>query len=216
MPTHADVRVHALAPVIGLDVDGTIADYYEHFRWFCELYLQRPVPKPDWALVDEFNEVLGIDKGTYRDVKLAYRQGGMKRSIPPLDSMVRAMVQELRQLGVQVWICTTRPWQRLDNIDPDTRFWLDRNVGRVDGLIYGEEKYEDLIDHAGMHRILGVIDDLPENIVYAQRLGLRAAIRAGAHNAQWRELHTTEHGVNIPVAYSSVDIYNIVKQWKAL
>ena len=112
----------------------------------------------------------------------------MKRCIPPLDEGLRHFIPQIRaRLGVQIWICTTRPWQRLDNIDPDTQFWLGRNVGRVDGVIYGEDKYEDLIDLVGKDRILGVIDDLPENIRRAGSLGLRSAIYSGDHNKFWRE-----------------------------
>lgn len=177
-------RVHPLAPVVALDIDGTLGDYYEHFRWFSELYLQRPVVA-DWSApgMTEFSDALGLDKNVYRDIKLAYRQGGMKRCLPALDREVNRLVPRIRtNLGAQVWICTTRPWQRLDNIDPDTQFWINRHLGRVDGVIYGEEKYQDLIDIVGKDRILGVVDDLPENCRAAVDLGLRYAMRDGEHN----------------------------------
>src|SRR5690606_23842696 len=104
---------HPLAPVVGLDIDGTLADYYAHFKWFAELYLQEKLPEADWSATSEFNEALGLDKHTYRDIKLAYRQGGMKRSIPPIDDGVGWLVPTLRRdLGLRVFICTTRPWQR--------------------------------------------------------------------------------------------------------
>lgn len=208
-------RVHPLAPVVGVDIDGTLADYYGHFRWFSSLYLQRPVPEPVWAFTDEFNEALQIDKEEYRQIKLAYRQGGMKRSIPLIDPYVGPVIEQIRLDGIQVWICTTRPWNRLDNIDPDTRFWIERNLGRVDGVIYGEEKYDDLIDIVGKERVLGVIDDLPENIERAERLGLRAMIRSGGHNAHWRgEVDGGRAAeVRTPIARSTMDFYNKVKEW---
>lgn len=202
------MRLHPLAPVVGLDVDGTLADYYEHMRWFAELYLQRPV-RLDWdfAPTAEFSDALQLDKKTYRDIKLAYRQGGMKRSIPVLDSR-GTMVKAIRAGGIQVWITTTRPWQRLDNIDPDTQFWLNRNLGRVDGVIYGEEKYMDLIDIVGEDRILGVVDDLPENVVSAMSLGLNAALAVGEHNAAFRSVRK-----NIPLVNSAADLGSIVFGW---
>lgn len=202
------MRLHPLAPVVGLDVDGTLADYYEHMRWFAELYLQRPV-SIDWGFAPtaEFSDALQLDKKTYRDIKLAYRQGGMKRSIPVLDDR-GAMVKAIRAAGIQVWITTTRPWQRLDNIDPDTQFWLNRNLGRVDGVIYGEEKYMDLVDIVGQDRILGVVDDLPENVVAAMSLGLKAALAYGEHNAGFRSVRP-----NIPLVKSAADLGNIVFKW---
>lgn len=181
------MRVHPLAPVVGFDIDGTLGDYYEHFRWFAQLYTQTKLTV-DWSETDEFSEALGLSKEEYRQIKLAYRQGGMKRCLPVLNRQEsQELIPAIRRRGIQVWITTTRPWQRLDNIDPDTQFWINQNFGRVDGVIYGAEKYEDLIDIVGQDRILGIFDDLPENIVRAQQLNLNAAIRAGDHNERWRE-----------------------------
>lgn len=190
------MRLHPLAPVIAVDIDGTIGDYYEHFRWFAELYLQRKV-EAKWEFSDsaEFSEALNISKDVYRDIKLAYRQGGMKRSLPAFSGAGRT-IQDIRKLGIQIWICTTRPWQRLDNIDPDTQFWINHNIGRVDGVIYGEHKYLDLIDIVGKDRIVGVFDDLPENIIIAKSHGLNAAIRSGGHNIAFRKIHTEIPAIN--------------------
>ena len=207
------MRVHPNAPVLALDVDGTIADYYAHFKWFAELYLQTEL-SVDWTGTEEFSEALGLDLSVYRQIKLAYRQGGMKRCIPKLDQDLSEVIPQVRsQLGAQIWICTTRPWQRLDNIDPDTQFWLQRNVGRVDGVIYGEDKYEDLLDLVGKDRILGVVDDLPTNIRKAGALGLRSAIYAGDHNAEWRR--AVSPGVTSVVS-SSVGILDMTEEWLRL
>lgn len=181
------MRLPANAPVVAIDIDGTIADYYKHFQWFAEIYLQKTLNcEFNREYRGEFNEALGLDKDVYRAIKLAYRQGGMKRSIKPFENAGN-VIRNIRSLGVQVWICTTRPWNRLDNIDPDTTFWLNNNVGRVDGVIYGEDKYRDLIDIVGKDRILGVLDDLPENYATAQSLGLSASLMAGPHNEWFRE-----------------------------
>jgi hypothetical protein len=185
-------RLHPLAPVVGLDIDGTLGEYYEHFSWFASLYLQRVI-RPSWNSHEqmEFSDALDLPKDVYRQIKLAYRQGGMKRCLPMVpgaDELVRWL---RRDCGVQVWICTTRPWNRLDNIDPDTQFWIDRNLGRVDGVIYGEEKYHDLIDCVGMERVIGVIDDLPENFLLAEDIGLPVLLRRDYHNMWWRNPNAT-------------------------
>lgn len=181
------MRLPANAPVAAIDIDGTLADYYSHFQWFAELYLQRPVNCVfNREYRGEFSDALSLDKETYRKIKLAYRQGGMKRSIKALPA-AGELVRSLRKSGVQVWICTTRPWNRLDNIDPDTSFWIENNLGRVDGVIYGEEKYQDLIDIVGAERIVGVLDDLPENYNKARALGLNAALMTGPHNEWFTE-----------------------------
>lgn len=206
------VRVHPLAPVVGLDIDGTLADYYGHFKWFAELYLQKSI-SVDWSKTEEFSEALGLEKEVYRDIKLAYRQGGMKRSLPPLFSSLAEQIQDLRKSGIQVWICTTRPWQRLDNIDPDTQFWLNRNVGRVDGVIYGEEKYEDLIDIVGRDRIVGIFDDLVPNVLEARSLGLNAGLVWGSHNNNWTKGASAKE-YEIPVLDSLYGIRLNIEKWR--
>lgn len=181
------MRVPANAPIVALDVDGTLAGYYEHFKLFAEMYLQRDLTV-NWsrAYRGEFSDALGLSKDVYRPIKLAYRQGGLKRSLPLMEN-AGTFCRELRRSGVAVWICTTRPWNRLDNIDPDTQFWLDTFIGRVDGVIYGEDKYQDLIDIAGRDRIVCAVDDLPENIIKAQGLQIPAFLKTGDHNLWFRE-----------------------------
>jgi hypothetical protein len=190
------VRVHPLAPVVGIDIDGNLGDYHGHFRWFLEnIYFPGRAWPPYWdpTYEGEFSDALGLEKHAYRDAKLAYRMGGLKRCMPLFENdykkdgenSVRREIQYLRSQGIQVWICTSRPWLSLTTVDPDTQFWLDRNVGKVDGLIYGEDKYLDLIDIVGKDRIIGVIDDLPDNILRAKELELRSAIRLGDHNRWW-------------------------------
>lgn len=218
--TGHDVRVHPLAPVVAFDIDNTFADYSGHFLAFAQQYLQEPGLDYDWKdeYEGEFSLALDLPKDVYRDIKLAYRQGGMKRSIPVIDENVRTLVAMTRAAGLQAWICTTRPWMRLDNIDPDTQFWLGRNVGRVDGLIYGEDKYLDLIDIVGKDRIVGVFDDLPENYEAATDAGLRVSLRAGHHNRWYRmrtHAQTRSSGRPVPeISYTSLEMWRQIQEWK--
>lgn len=208
------MRIAADAPVVAVDIDGTLGDYYEHFRKFAELYTQRKITA-QWQLGmrGEFSEALGLDKNLYRQIKLAYRQGGMKRSLPAFNGAGSA-VRKLRSKGYAVWICTTRPWNRLDNVDPDTQFWIENVCGRVDGITYGEDKYSDLIDLVGdRRRIVGVVDDLPENVLRAKALGLNALLMAGPHNSWWRvaDSHTQS---GIPVTDDIRNLPGFVEDWE--
>src|SRR5262245_39208577 len=107
-------------PIVSFDIDGTLGDYHGHFANFAQGYLGRSLPR-DFPGGD-FSEYLRIDKGTYRQIKLAYRQGGMKRTMPAYNRMGH-IVQLAKEWGCEVWLMTTRPYLRLDNVDPDTRFW---------------------------------------------------------------------------------------------
>lgn len=156
-------------PVVALDIDGTLGDYHGHFLRFAEGWYGRPMPSPE-----EMNPGLPLHrfmrthKKTYRECKLAYRQGGMKRTMP-CYSGASELTRAIRKAGAEVWICTTRPYLRLDNIDPDTREWLRRNRIQYDAVIYGEDKYRELRRQVGPDRTVSVVDDLPEMAIAADR-----------------------------------------------
>lgn len=157
--------------VAAVDIDGTLSDYHGWFLRFAELYLGKPMPDPrentDGVPLYKW---MRVSKTTYREVKLAYRQGGMKRSMPCYPGSAE-LCRDLRKMGVEVWICTTRPYLRLDNIDPDTRHWLRRNKIQYDGVIFGHNKYRDLAKLVGSDRVVAVMDDLPELLDQARQVG---------------------------------------------
>lgn len=176
-------RPDPFAPVIGLDIDGTSGDYHGHFIRFAEGWIGRPLPSAtQYTGGVPFHKYLGISRSTYNTIKLAYRQGGMKRTMPPYPG-IGEFTRYVRKRGVQVWVCTTRPYLRLDNIDPDTRHWIkDRAKMQYDAVLYGPHKYRDLIRAVGVERVLCVYDDLPRLIEQARSLGISAYMRAQPYN----------------------------------
>lgn len=187
-------------PVVALDIDGTLGDYHTHFLRFAEQWYGRAMPDPatntDGVPLYKY---MGTSKSTYRQCKLAYRQGGMKRSMPVYEG-ASELTHNLRKSGAEVWIATTRPYLRLDNIDPDTRHWLRRNGIQFDGVLWGEHKYRDLKKIIG-DRVLFVVDDLPEMIGQAQSIGLGVMLRCQPYNLAWSEANP-----GVPVADSMGDI----------
>jgi hypothetical protein len=168
-------------PVVALDLDGTLGDYHGHFRDFAAEYLNRPLPTEPYPYTMEFSDWLGIPKDEYRRVKLAYRQGGMKRTMPAFPHAAD-LVRAVTAMGAEVWYATTRPWERLDNVDPDTKHWLERNGMPPHRLIYGEDKYRQLLHNVEKGRIVAVLDDLPEQVREARDLGLPAVQRVQSHD----------------------------------
>ena len=158
-------------PIVAIDIDGTLGDYHGHFVNFASMYLQEEVDGSEYDGTLEFSEALGLDKGMYRQIKLAYRQGGMKRSMPDLENP-SAFMRELVSMGFEIWITTTRPWMRLDNIDPDTRFWLQTRGIPFNALLYDQDKYSVLVSNVQQERIVAVVDDLSEQIMAANSLGI--------------------------------------------
>lgn len=192
------------APVVALDIDGTLGDYHGHFIRFAEQWLGKELPDP-YAITNgvPLYRYLHISKATYRECKLAFRQGGLKRSMPVYDG-ASDLTKLIRRNDCQVWICTTRPYLRLDNIDPDTRHWLRRNKIQYDGLLFGDHKYRDLHNAAG-DRVLFVVDDLPPMLNQAIDLNMRTVLRKQPYTDGW--YFCTDH-----IADDLHEVMNIFKK----
>jgi len=172
-------KSRANRPVVGLDIDGVLGDYHAHFLAFAAGWFGRPMPPADEVNPGlRLSDFMGVPHEEYRECKLAYRQGGLKRTMPAYPFALQ-LTHNVRQAGAQLWLCTTRPYLRLDNIDPDTREWLRRNDIEYDAILWegineGTEstKYADLVEQVGLPRIVAVADDLPEQTADAERLGI--------------------------------------------
>lgn len=176
-----------IRPVAVVDIDGTLGDYHGHFVRFAEAYLGQRLPHEYGGDV-ELSDYLGLDKVTYRQIKLAYRQGGMKRSMPVYPGAVWFM-RELNNRGFEVWIATTRPYLRLDNVDPDTREWLRRYGMPAQGIVYDQDKYQQLTEMVDKERIVVVVEDLLEQCWEADGFDLNVWQPERAHNhaSRWRQ-----------------------------
>lgn len=156
-----------VTPVVAVDIDGTMGDYHTHFLDFLKKYLGYVGTLFGQAYTgdESFKRycmgLFDITEKEWQDIKLAYRQGAQKRSMPTF-AWAQPMTGFIRHEGAELWITTTRPYLRLDNIDPDTREWLARNHIEFDGLIYDKYKYERLAEQVDAHRVIAALDDLPE------------------------------------------------------
>lgn len=175
-----------ILPVVAVDIDGTLGDWHNHFIRFSEGYFGRSLPSIRGYDGDqEFWKFLQLSLRDYRAAKLAFRQSGLKRTMP-VFSGAREFMRNLQSMPVEVWICTTRPYLRLDNIDPDTREWLRRNQMHFDHMIYGDEKYEQLSELVDVSRVVGVLEDLPEQYRIAEKLGFGPLLMLRLHNSAFR------------------------------
>lgn len=171
------------APIVALDLDGTLGDYHEHFRRFAEMWTGREVVW-DPGIHGSFATQLGMSKATYRKCKLAYRMGGMKRSMPVFDG-AKELTQAIRRRGAMVVACTTRPYLQMTTIDGDTQHWIRRNGLQVDGILYGEHKYRDLVKSVGKERVICALEDDLSQIKVANSLGISTIMRLNEANRQF-------------------------------
>lgn len=177
MRTYAPRRAEFVAspsevmrPIFGLDIDGSLGAYHEHFWSFAVAWTGRNLPHPSEFRGDtSFATFLGLSKATYRKIKLAYRRGGLKRSMPAFDG-ASLLTRVLRDRGAIVVLCTTRPYLSLEGVDEDTRHWARRNSISHDFIIWGEWKYRDLARFGD--RVVAIMDDEPLLLAQAKDAGL--------------------------------------------
>jgi hypothetical protein len=161
-------------PIVAIDIDGTLGDYHGHLCDFAAGYLgwsPKLQPTP-WNGLGSWREwfcnAYHCDVRTFRDIKLAYRQGGQKRTMP-VYNWSRYLTANVRAAGAELWLTTTRPYNRLDAVDPDTREWLKRHGIKYDYLLYDDHKYELLAQQVDAERVCAILDDLDEMLTEASR-----------------------------------------------
>lgn len=150
-------------PIGVVDIDGTLSEYHWSLANFAWNYWNIPPKLISWDGLGNFEDYIEITQEQYREAKLAYRQGGYKR-VAPLQKDALGFMQYMRSLPMELWIATTRPWSKLDNVDPDTRFWLDRHGIQFDHLLFHDTKYEQLATIVDPDRVAFVVDDLPDKL----------------------------------------------------
>lgn len=159
-------------PVVAVDIDGTLGDYHGHLTEFIADYYGKSVPswddryKGDETMRDWACRTFGIGAADYRGCKLAYRQGGGKRTMP-VYSGAAGLCATVVEAGAELWLTTTRPYLRLDSTDPDTRHWLERHSIPFHHLLYDDDKYRQLAQIVDRDRVVAVLDDLPDLLLQA-------------------------------------------------
>lgn len=162
-----------VTPIVAVDIDGTLADYHGHFLRFAADYLNKGmVPLLQGSQADAWYSGAGlfreycmdlfdISYEEFKQTKLAYRQGGMKRTMPIFGG-AKDLCRRIRSAGAELWLTTTRPYLSLDNVLPDTIEWLDRHQIAFDGMLFDEDKYTQLAERVDPVRVVAVLDDLYE------------------------------------------------------
>lgn len=158
-------------PIVALDIDGTLADYHGALFKFAGEFWGKTMCGEGFNGTYHLHEYMDVSLEEYRVMKLAFRQGGQKRMMPMIEG-AQELAKELHEAGAEIWITTTRPWQRFDSTDPDTRHWLDRNGIYWDHLLFDDDKYRVLSDMVDHSRVVAVLEDLPDQYDRACELKL--------------------------------------------
>jgi hypothetical protein len=184
-----------------------MGDYHKHFVRFALGYLGKSdhavdtilsTYKGETSMAEWFCSLFLTDIRTFRDIKLAYRQGAQKRNMP-VKSWASELTHAIKERA-EIWLTTTRPYLRLDGVDPDTRFWLHHNSIYYDHLLYHEAKYTVLATRVAPARVVAVVDDLPEELnSAAKNFGKEVCIMMRAqHNMEsWGDYPSAHEGISL-------------------
>lgn len=132
--------------VIGIDIDGVLADYPRSFINFISNELSIDFKDFSPKTHDLCNE-LGMfikDKQKIVELKHKYRSSGYKRNIPVIKDAVFAL-KELKELGYTIVLLTARPYKEYPRMFADTMEWLDNNGFVYDAIIWDENKENKII-----------------------------------------------------------------------
>lgn len=172
-----------IRPVVAVDIDGTLAQYHAFYTKFVAAYKDIPEDQmpQQWDGMGEFRDLLGLTQHEHHQMKVAFRAGGFKRWMPKFDGAFSIMT-ELKSLGCEIWVTTTRPWMRMDNVDTDTVEWCRRHGIEYHHILFDEDKYGRLVELVDPERIVGVLDDEWEQIERCEELRLPVSLRSTRWN----------------------------------
>ncbi|MDI6840462.1 MAG: dUTP diphosphatase [bacterium] len=156
--------------VVGVDIDGVLADYPRSFVDFINKELGTNYTMDKVTSYDIY-DCLGIPTEIGMRIKDRYRQTGQKRFIPVIPGAVE-FLQELRNLGYKIMLLTARPYPQYKRIFADTMEWLQKNGLVFDSIIFDKKKEERLVKEFGANKIEFFVDDVASNANTIARLGV--------------------------------------------
>lgn len=105
----------------------------------------------------DLNEAKGaIPYSTYKTMKWQYRESGIKAKLE-IRAGAKAVMDELQRRGYKILILTSRPFKKHKTLFKQTTSWLDQHQIPYDGIIFGDEKYVEVLTQVPHLRFL--VDD---------------------------------------------------------
>lgn len=123
--------------VCAIDLDGVVVQYPEFFVEFIN-------KKTNANHQNLFDARKNLSNDEYLEMKDAYRQSGVKQTIPLRDG-AKEFVEFLKSKDYSVVIITKRPYKKYFRIFADTKANLDSNKIPYDGVIFDSEKHKTIV-----------------------------------------------------------------------
>lgn len=145
-----------------IDIDNVLADYMAGFLvWghmmgyiqtknFNRLRLTRP------AYLNA--QSMDIEEGLYATMKHEFRVSQQHRLLPLMPG-ARDFLSEIRYLGYQIILLTSRPIHRYPNLYGDTLHWLKLNNMSYDFIWWAQDKGAEAVERLPVNNIMFAVDD---------------------------------------------------------
>lgn len=176
--------------VVGVDIDGILADYPRSMVDFMNTTKCRDLvpglkeygvfPCSGITSYDIFTD-FGIDRETAKQVKHYYRETGYKRYIPAYGD-AKDFLTTLRDKGYVIALVTSRPYQEYNRIFADTMTWLDNNELPYDVVLWAEDKGAKLVEEFGTENIEFFVDDVADYANSVADRGIRTYLMDKTYN----------------------------------
>lgn len=163
-------------PIVGVDIDGVLADYYYDYPRFVEEFLgdsqMIDISGSEFPHSDVNKFFTGYDKEQLMKCKDAYRQSERKANMPVCE-YAKEFLGELKARGYRIVLLTARPIDKYQMILANTIEWLEKNELPYDCVLWGEKKEERLIEEFGdTGMIKFFVDDIAKNANAIADLGI--------------------------------------------
>lgn len=168
-------RLRAVSPtdaIVGVDIDGVLNDYPEHFL----SHVAEEVGREE--TLAELRKIVGVKR--YNELKDAYRQSGAKRE-QGVKPGAKELLDGIRSAGGTVVLLSKRPYWRFSRIYADTLEWLELNGLRFDAVLFHREKHRKIVDD--FPGLVAMVEDDPAVVREVLSVGKPVVMVAGELNA---------------------------------
>ena len=114
---------------------------------------------------------LEISEKEWNNLIHRFRIDGRKRTLP-LMPHAKEFLDQIKKLGLQIIMLTSRPVIQYPNIESDTREWIENNQLPIDRIWWAEQKANYVISKEVLKYIKVFIDDDVSQIKAFRKLGI--------------------------------------------
>lgn len=170
--------------LIGIDIDGVLADYVETFYKYVKRNLKVKIDYnyneiKSLDLYKEFAKIFNVDEEKIKELKHKYRMSDEKKYMDFFEDSDR-FIDALKGMGYRIILLSSRPINDYPNMFYNTIYSLNRNKINFDGIYFSEEKEKEILKR--FSNIEFFVEDNYENALKISKLGKKVFLLKRSYN----------------------------------